>query len=85
MRILIRVDASHLIGHGHVSRQLALAQSLREKGASVEFACREADGNEYRLITTQGFVLHYLTGAQPEDQSEDVSQVMEKSIRHSIG
>jgi UDP-2,4-diacetamido-2,4,6-trideoxy-beta-L-altropyranose hydrolase len=45
MNIVIRTDASHFIGIGHVMRCLTLAQQLREKGGSVSFACRPQVGD----------------------------------------
>ncbi|MBZ0104042.1 MAG: UDP-2,4-diacetamido-2,4,6-trideoxy-beta-L-altropyranose hydrolase [Sulfuricella denitrificans] len=55
MNVLIRADASVVIGTGHVMRCLTLAQALRESGASVSFLCRELAGNLNSHIEAQGF------------------------------
>jgi UDP-2,4-diacetamido-2,4,6-trideoxy-beta-L-altropyranose hydrolase len=58
--ILIRADASTAIGSGHVMRCLTLAEALRKKGASVEFACRELEGNLCVLLEERGFKVYRL-------------------------
>jgi UDP-2,4-diacetamido-2,4,6-trideoxy-beta-L-altropyranose hydrolase len=40
-RFILRCDASMAIGSGHVMRCATLAAQLRERGADVEFACRD--------------------------------------------
>lgn len=45
MKFAIRTDASDYIGSGHVMRCLVLAQSLRENGHLVSFACRPQSGD----------------------------------------
>jgi UDP-2,4-diacetamido-2,4,6-trideoxy-beta-L-altropyranose hydrolase len=61
MKIVIRVDASPQIGTGHVMRCLALAEALKEKGASVEFICREHKGHLIERIQNQGFSVYTLS------------------------
>lgn len=55
MRFVIRTDASHQIGTGHVMRCLTLARALRERGAECRFVCRPHPGHLLRLIREQGF------------------------------
>ncbi|NNE21967.1 MAG: UDP-2,4-diacetamido-2,4,6-trideoxy-beta-L-altropyranose hydrolase [Rhizobiales bacterium] len=54
MQVLIRVDASDVIGTGHVMRCLVLADRLSEEGATCQFICRSFDGHLADLIATRG-------------------------------
>jgi len=60
MKIVIRVDASTQIGTGHIMRCLALAEALRDKGATVQFICRAITGNLNDHIFSHGFSVHCL-------------------------
>lgn len=55
MHFIIRCDASHQIGTGHVMRCLTLARKLRESGAMCRFVCREHTGHLCGLIRDCGF------------------------------
>jgi len=55
MKIVFRTDSSVIMGSGHVMRCLTLAESLREKGASVIFISRNHDGNLNQIIAEKGF------------------------------
>jgi UDP-2,4-diacetamido-2,4,6-trideoxy-beta-L-altropyranose hydrolase len=60
MLVVIRTDASKQIGSGHLMRCLTLAEALREKGATVEFICREHAGHLCDLLEERQFVVHRL-------------------------
>jgi UDP-2,4-diacetamido-2,4,6-trideoxy-beta-L-altropyranose hydrolase len=60
IRAVIRVDASNVIGSGHVMRCLTLASSLRERGAELVFVCRNHAGNLCGLIEQRGFAVRRL-------------------------
>jgi UDP-2,4-diacetamido-2,4,6-trideoxy-beta-L-altropyranose hydrolase len=60
VNVCIRTDASIEIGSGHVMRCLTLAETLREKGATVVFLCRELPGNLIGYIKEKGFFVHRL-------------------------
>jgi len=60
MKIVFRVDASTLIGTGHVVRCLTLATALRDRGVDCAFICRLHPGNMANTIRSQGFVVHEL-------------------------
>lgn len=55
MTVMIRVDASPLIGSGHVMRCLTLARMMRERGADCRFICAENEGNLVGRIRGEGF------------------------------
>lgn len=66
MLVVIRTDAATRIGSGHLMRCLTLAEALREKGATVEFICREHPGHLCDLLAERHFVVHRLP-AEPAD------------------
>ena len=51
--ILIRVDASLLIGSGHVIRCRTLGRELRLRGADVSFVCRRQPGDLIDLLQSE--------------------------------
>lgn len=55
MLFAFRVDASKIIGNGHVIRCLTLASYLRDKGCESFFITRQHDGNLAELIKSEGF------------------------------
>lgn len=57
MRVVFRVDASTLIGTGHVVRCLVLAQALRAAGAQCQFITRLHPGHLAGRIESAGFRL----------------------------
>lgn len=66
MRVLLRTDASLLIGLGHVMRCLTLAEALRAGGAECHFICRELPGHAAALIRQHGFSLSLLPAPASE-------------------
>jgi UDP-2,4-diacetamido-2,4,6-trideoxy-beta-L-altropyranose hydrolase len=57
MNIVVRADASAVIGAGHVMRMLTLAEGLRNLGADVTFVGRRHKGNLLEVTRTHGFSL----------------------------
>ena len=55
MQIVFRVDASNLIGIGHMSRCITLAKLLRKKGAGIQFISRAYDGHLGELLKENKF------------------------------
>ena len=60
MIIGIRVDASIIMGSGHVMRCLVLAEELHGRNATVEFVTRNHLGNLNKQIRGKGFKVHSL-------------------------
>lgn len=65
-RIAIRVDASAVIGTGHLKRCLSLGQALAETGAQTRFICRPLDAVAGQVLATQDVAVHWLP--TPSDQ-----------------
>lgn len=56
MKVVIRADASTIIGSGHVMRCLTLAKQLQKQiGADVVFVMRDLPGNLINLVQQGGF------------------------------
>lgn len=55
MKVVFRVDASLVIGSGHVMRCLVLADELKRKGHDLLFACLPLDGDMRLFICERGF------------------------------
>ena len=55
MNVLIRADASAVIGTGHIMRCLALAEQMHDKGWKVHFVCKELPGHMLAVIRRNGF------------------------------
>lgn len=56
-RILVRCDASLLIGSGHVIRCRTLARELQRRGAEIIFLCRRQPGDLISLLEQEFSVL----------------------------
>ena len=73
MMVVFRVDASILIGTGHVMRCLALANYLQSLDYHCLFICRAHKGHLGALILSEGHQLRLLDGNEGSI-SEEVSQ-----------
>lgn len=56
--VFFRVDASLIIGVGHVMRCLTLSNELQRRGIKVVFICAELEGNLIQLIKNRGIEVH---------------------------
>jgi len=81
MQVAIRADASHDIGTGHVMRCLTLADSLRSRGASCRFVCRQQVGDLIELVRGRG----YRTDVLPPVRARAVTRGADRSTlpRHA--
>ena len=77
MRVLIRADASPIIGSGHIARCLTLARVLRGHGAHVTFACRQLPGHRLQALAAEGFETFALPDFYP---GEDPQQAIESLL-----
>lgn len=72
MKVAVRTDASLRIGTGHVARCLAVANYLREGGASVVFVCRLLEGHLCDDLIARGFGVHRLPSpVTPTEECRD--------------
>lgn len=62
MRIVVRADASRVLGVGHVMRCLTLVEAL---DAKAWFICSQTDGHIGDLIAARGHQVHLLADAMP--------------------
>ncbi|WP_178026452.1 UDP-2,4-diacetamido-2,4,6-trideoxy-beta-L-altropyranose hydrolase [Plesiomonas shigelloides] len=75
--ILIRADASALIGTGHVMRCMVLAQHLTELGCQVHFICRDLPGNLNDYIAAHGYGITVLPdNAESVTWQDDVANII---------
>ena len=63
--LVIRCDASLLIGSGHVMRCRSLAHELLRRGAKVVFLCRRQPGDLIKLLAQEFTVLELPELMQP--------------------
>lgn len=60
MRLLVRCDGAPAVGMGHVVRCTALAQAIRERECTVEFAMRADRPEGVRAVEDEGFCVHLI-------------------------
>lgn len=82
MKVAFRVDASTVIGSGHVMRCLTLADALARRGARCRFIGRAHRGNLHSVISSRGFEICSLPadetcstwfGADPEEDARQTA------------
>ena len=60
MNVAFRVDASVIMGSGHVMRCLTLAEELVRQGARIFFICRTLQGNMCDFLEKKGYTVYRL-------------------------
>ncbi|MEZ8452306.1 UDP-2,4-diacetamido-2,4,6-trideoxy-beta-L-altropyranose hydrolase, partial [Vibrio splendidus] len=85
MKVVFRVDASLLIGSGHVMRCLVLADQLKQKGYDVTFACTPLEGDMRSFIQQRGFGVITLSAPQqvvaPQHDADYVAWLQKSVIQ----
>jgi len=71
MKVIFRVDASTLMGAGHVMRCLTLANELHQFGTEGGFITRVHHGHWNRLIKEQGYQVFELPPPEQSAKSSD--------------
>ena len=88
MKILMRTDASVQSGVGHVVRCLTLADGLKSNGHTVEFICKNVDGNLIDLIEKRGFLAYVIANSSDADRKfnweDDVKEVKKLILANGI-
>lgn len=80
MKVVFRVDASVLIGTGHLMRCLTLAEALHESGVQVCFVSRGCDGDLGKTLKKKAMsvvLLPELNGSPQSQPVRDSEQTVE--------
>lgn len=68
MKVVFRVDASFIIGIGHIIRCQTLANTLKKQGIEIHFIIRELPGHLAQKLIQEGFKVTLLP--PPENESQ---------------
>jgi UDP-2,4-diacetamido-2,4,6-trideoxy-beta-L-altropyranose hydrolase len=71
MKVVVRTDASVVLGTGHVMRCLTLTNALRQLGHEIAFVCRDYEGNMIGFLSELGYpVLKLRRPPRPIDSDD---------------
>lgn len=85
-QVLIRVDASVVLGFGHLYRCVTLAEYLREMGAEVVFLSQPINGIPPQLLIDKNFKVYLLSHEENEEihWEEDLAKSLSIIEAHNI-
>lgn len=72
MTVAIRAALRASSGRGHLSRCMALAESLRDLGRTVTFIAPSPSDTASRLLAAAGFPLHRMVSHDPDPQGDEI-------------
>lgn len=81
MKFVFRVDASSIIGGGHVTRCLRLAKHFRKFGIDISFITHDYVGNLNYKIEQEGFNLHIIKIQDKDDAKNTISSTLKYDWR----
>ena len=76
MKIVFRVDSSILLGSGHVTRCLVLAEELKKRGGEVAFISRSSPGDLNDFICEKGFLVFPLKNSEYSGAESDFNKLI---------
>ena len=87
--ILIRADSSTQIGTGHIMRSHVLAQTLKDQGANITYACRDCRGHLIPFIKSQGYDVRVISSPDniefsPNDYTTWLGSSVENDIHQTF-
>jgi UDP-2,4-diacetamido-2,4,6-trideoxy-beta-L-altropyranose hydrolase len=74
MNVAFRVDASTVIGLGHLKRCISLAKALRGMGSNCIFLCADLGFQSYALVESEGFSCTVLPALQKPGAARQVGR-----------
>ena len=78
MKIGFRTDSSKIIGAGHLSRCLKLAEDLKYKSAEIIFITKNLTGNFNNLINKKKFKLVLIKGNKLKNDLIETKEIIKK-------
>jgi UDP-2,4-diacetamido-2,4,6-trideoxy-beta-L-altropyranose hydrolase len=82
-KVVFRVDASLLMGNGHVMRCLTLANELTEEGAKCYFICREHKGHLFDVIRRHNHILYSLLDEVIDEENKPLIKGKHRLLSHA--
>jgi len=76
MKVVFRVDSASIIGNGHLTRCITLAEALNDQDVQISFVCRELAGNSINILQEKNMPVAILPAIiSNQDKSKNVNDV----------